>query len=57
MADSLQAALGRNPPFDALDARDLATVAAAARVESYARGDLILDAFAEHSTDIFASRQ
>lgn len=57
MADSLQAQLGRNPPFDALDARDLATVAAAARVESYTRGELILDAFAEHSTNVFVSRQ
>jgi CBS domain-containing protein len=51
--DTLQDQLGGYPPFDSLGARDLAAIAAAARVEPYAEGDLILDAFAEHSTDVF----
>lgn len=53
MKDALQAQLGSYPPFDSVGARDLAAIATAARVESHAEGDLILDAFAEHSTDVF----
>ena len=52
MADTLADKLRRFPPFDALGAHELAVVAAAARVESYEATDLILDAFAEHSTDV-----
>ena len=52
MADSLADKLRRYPPFDALGAHELAVVAAAARAESYEATDLILDAFAEHSTDV-----
>lgn len=52
MADSLGDQLRRYPPFDALGAHDMAVIAAAARVESYAETDLILDAFAEHSSDV-----
>jgi CBS domain-containing protein len=53
LTDSLEAQLGRSPPFYALGAHDLAAVAAAASIESYPKGTLILDAFAKHSTDVF----
>lgn len=53
MPESLQGQLGGYPPFDALGAHDLARIAEQARVESYTQGELILDAFAEHSTDVF----
>lgn len=49
----LDGLLADHPPFDSLSGRDRAAVAAAARIQKFATGDLILDAFAEHSTDVF----
>jgi CBS domain-containing protein len=53
LADTLAAQLGRHPPFDSLSAQSLAGIAAAAQIESYTKGALILDAFAGHSSDVF----
>jgi CBS domain-containing protein len=45
--------LGEHPPFDALEESRLKAVAAAARLETYPPGALVLDAFATPSADVF----
>jgi CBS domain-containing protein len=42
-----------SPPLNSLDALALDRAVAAARFENYQPGQLILDAFAEHTTDIY----
>ena len=49
----LAAFLAEHPPFDALDATDLDAIAAGARVERFADGELILDAFRDPSVEVF----
>ena len=51
-ADQLAALLRRFPPFDGLAAERLAATAAAARLESHAPGDLLLDAFRDPSHEV-----
>jgi CBS domain-containing protein len=49
----LEAFLRSHPPFATLDPTALAAMAGAARVERYAAGDLILDAFLDPSVETF----
>ncbi|NMO05039.1 histidine kinase [Gordonia sp. TBRC 11910] len=49
----LEARLSRHQPFDSVGRRDLAAIAEATVVETYDPGELILDAFAHHSTDVY----
>ena len=44
--------LAAYPPFDHLDEETRAALAAAARVDAYATGELVLDAFATASVDV-----
>lgn len=53
LAEPLAEVLRRYPPFDALGAGPLGDIAAAATVESYAAGRLVLDAFVDPSSDVF----
>jgi CBS domain-containing protein len=45
--------LAAHPPFDALDPTVRATVAAAATVDAYEPGQLVLDAFADPTVEVF----
>ncbi len=45
--------LGGHPPFDGLDPAARASMAAAAVVEAYRAGQLVLDAFATPSTEVY----
>ena len=45
--------LAAYPPFDHLDEETRAALAAAARVDAYATGELVLDAFATASVDVY----
>ena len=49
----LAAILAAYPPFDALDPTIRATVAAAATVDAYEPGQLVLDAFADPTVEVF----
>ncbi len=49
----LAAFLAAYPPFDALDPTLRATVAAAATVQAYKPGQLVLDAFADPTVEVF----
>jgi CBS domain-containing protein len=51
--DDLAAFLADHPPFDSLDPEALTLLAAAAQVESYREGQLILDAFADLTDEVF----
>ena len=53
MSDDFESFLASCPPFDSLDARALTEAARAARIEHYTAGDLIVDAFADPTVDIF----
>jgi len=50
---ALEAFLGRHQPFATLDQTALAAMANAARVERYAAGELVLDAFLDPSVETF----
>lgn len=49
----LVALLARHPPFDSLGPGALDEIAAEARVERYAAGDLVLDAFSSRTDEVF----
>ena len=53
MSEPLVEFLGATEPFDGLAPDDLAAVAAAASVRDYLADEVIIDAFAERSTDVF----
>lgn len=53
MQIELAAFLADHPPFDFLSADALETMTAAASVESYREGDLVLDAFTNLTTEVF----
>lgn len=52
-SDDLAEFLSGHAPFDALPADSLAAISHAARVQRYASGTLILDAFVSPSTEVF----
>jgi len=52
-AADLAAFLAEHPPFDSLGAETLEAMAQGSRVERFAEGDLILDAFGNPSVEVF----
>src|SRR6476660_8899780 len=52
-ADALVGILARNPPFDGMSAAIRRELSAAARIERFAPGGVILDAFTSPSVEVF----
>lgn len=50
---SLREFLGRHEPFASLDPAAVATIATAARIERFAAGELIIDAFVDQNSEMF----